>query len=114
KKVIAFLREKQVYIRDAYASALPAYRLSLRVITTQAWQSLFANNLFLRPTQQELSTFSPDFLIIQIPDFQANPSTDGTKDSNFTIINFTKKIILIGGTGYAGEMKKGVFTVLNY
>jgi phosphoenolpyruvate carboxykinase (ATP) len=114
KKVIAFLRERPVYIRDAYASALPAYRLSLRIITTQAWQNIFANNLFVRPTQQELSTFCQDFLIIQAPEFQADPSTDGTKDNNFTIINFTQKIILIGGTGYAGEMKKGVFTVLNY
>lgn len=114
KKVTAFLHGKQVYIRDAYASALPAYRLSLRIVTTQAWQNLFANNLFLRPNPQELPSFSPDFLIIQVPEFQADPQTDGTKDGNFAIINFTKKIILIGGTGYAGEMKKGVFTVLNY
>lgn len=114
KKVTTFLNGKQVYIRDAYASALPAYRLPLRILTTQAWQNLFANNLFLKPTQQELSIFSPDFLIIQVPEFQADPSTDGTKDGNFTIIDFTTKIILIGGTGYAGEMKKGVFTVLNY
>lgn len=114
KKVIAFLNEKQVYIRDAYAGALPAYRLSLRIVTTQAWQNIFANNLFLRPTLEELSSFSPDFLIIQVPEFQADPQKDGTLDSNFAIISFTKKIILIGGTGYAGEMKKGVFTVLNY
>lgn len=114
KKVIHFLQDKKLYIRDAYASALPKYRLSLRIVTTQAWQNLFANNLFLRPTEEELSTFSPDFLIVQVPDFQANPAIDGTKNANFTIINFSKKVILIGGTGYAGEMKKGVFTVLNY
>ncbi|OJW72122.1 MAG: phosphoenolpyruvate carboxykinase (ATP) [Candidatus Amoebophilus sp. 36-38] len=114
KKAIDFLQDKKLYIRDAYVSALPEYRLSLRVITTQAWQNLFANHLFLRPSQEELSNFTPDFLIFQIPDFQAIPSIDGTRNANFTIINFTKKIILIGGTGYAGEMKKGAFTLLNY
>jgi phosphoenolpyruvate carboxykinase (ATP) len=114
QKIIQFLKGKQVYIRDSYASALPAYRLGLRIVTTQAWQNLFAHNLFLRSTQEELSDFAPDFLILQVPDFQAIPHTDGTKHANFTIINFTKRIILIGGTGYAGEMKKAVFTVLNY
>ena len=114
EKVIRFLEGKHIYVRDAYASALPEYRLSLRIITRQAWQNLFVKNLFLRPTPEELSQFSPDFLILQVPDFLADPAIDGTKNSNFTIINFTKKIILIGGTGYAGEIKKAVFTVLNY
>lgn len=114
KKVIQYLQGKQVYIRDAYAGALPAYQLCLRIINTQAWHNLFCHNLFLRPTQAELSCFLPEWTIIHVPTFQATPAIDGTKHTNFTIINFTTKIILIGGTGYAGEIKKSVFTVLNY
>ena len=114
QKVIQFLQGKRVYIRDAYASALPAYQLHLRVVNTQAWHNLFCNNLFLRPTQEALPNFLPDFTIIHVPAFQATPSIDGTKHANFTIINFSRKVILIGGTGYAGEIKKSVFTVLNY
>eukprot|EP01132_Coremiostelium_polycephalum_P000207 gene207-272_t len=113
-RMIEYLKGKCVYIRDSYASAMPAYKLSLRTITTQAWHNLFVHNLFLRLDEKELSTFSPDFLIIFVPGFQANPQIDGTKSENFTIINFTKKIILIGGTGYAGEVKKSVFTIFNY
>ena len=114
QKVTQFLQGKRVYIRDAYASALPAYQLHLRVVNTQAWHNLFCSNLFLRPTQKALPNFLPDFTIIHVPAFQATPSIDGTKHANFTIINFSKKVILIGGTGYAGEIKKSVFTVLNY
>ena len=75
---------------------------------------MFANNLFLRPTAEELKTFSHDWLIVASPDFKADPIEDKTRQHNFTIINFTKKIILIGGSAYTGEIKKGIFTVLNY
>jgi len=114
KKMVAYLKGKRIYIRDAYASASANYTLPLRSITMDAWQNLFINNLFLRPTAEQLTAFTPGFTILQIPNFEANPTSDGTKNKNFTIINFTKKIILIGGTGYAGEIKKAVFTVLNY
>jgi phosphoenolpyruvate carboxykinase (ATP) len=114
KKMVAFLKGKCVYIRDSYVNPLPAHRLCLRIVTTQAWQNLFAHHLFLQPTAEEYVQFVPDFLVMQVPAFQALPSEDGTRNGNFTIINFRKKIILIGGTGYAGEMKKAVFTVLNY
>ncbi|ACE06397.1 hypothetical protein Aasi_1049 [Candidatus Amoebophilus asiaticus 5a2] len=114
EKVTQFLQGKRVYIRDGYASALPEYKLNLRTVTTQSWTNLFVNNLFLRPIDKELTKFSPDFLILQVPEFQADPHVDGTKNANFTIINFTKRVILIGGTGFAGEIKKAVFTVLNY
>lgn len=113
-KMIKFLEDKTIYVRDAYAGAHPDYRLDLRVINTQAWQNLFCNNMFIRPDKKELENYKPNFTIICIPEFQADPAVDGTRQSNFAVINFTKNIILIGGTGYAGEMKKGIFTVLNY
>jgi phosphoenolpyruvate carboxykinase (ATP) len=114
KKMIKFLEGKQVYVRDAYAGADPTYRLKLRVVNTMAWHNLFCYNLFIRPTAEELSQFEPNFTIINIPDFAADPAEDGTRQENFTIVNFTKRVILIGGSAYAGEMKKGIFTVLNY
>jgi phosphoenolpyruvate carboxykinase (ATP) len=114
QKMINFLADKNLYVRDAYAGAHPDYRLNLRVINTHAWHNLFCYNMFLRPEPAELETFVPTFTIINAPDFQAAPAVDGTRQANFAIINFTKKMILIGGTGYAGEMKKGIFSVLNY
>lgn len=114
QKITQHLGEKKVYIRDAHAGALPAYQLPIRIVNTVAWHNLFCHNLFLRPAPAALPNFSPEFTIINVPEFQADPATDGTRSSNFTIINFTRRIILIGGTGYAGEMKKGIFSVLNY
>jgi phosphoenolpyruvate carboxykinase (ATP) len=114
QRIAQFLKKKKVYIRDVYASALPAYQLPIRVINTVAWHNLFCHNLFLRPTQEVLLDFQPEFTIINVPAFQADPTLDGTHHPNFTIINLSKRIILIGGTGYAGEMKKSIFTVLNY
>lgn len=114
KKMIKHLEGRTVYVRDAYAGAHPDYRLDLRVINTQAIGNLFAYNMFLRPSGEELLSFKPNFTIICAPEFKANPAEDGTKKENFAIINFTKNMILIGGTGYTGEMKKGIFTVLNY
>jgi len=114
QKMLAFLKGKDLYVRDAYAGADENYRLDLRVINTKAWQNLFCHNMFLRPKQEELGSFVPNFTIICAPEFKADPSVDGTRQENFAIINFTKRMILIGGTGYAGEMKKGIFSVLNY
>ncbi|MDN5205286.1 phosphoenolpyruvate carboxykinase (ATP) [Fulvivirgaceae bacterium BMA10] len=113
-KMIKFLEDKDLYVRDAYAGADKTYRLKLRVVNTHAWQNLFCYNMFLRPQQYKLESFAPNFTIICAPDFKADPSVDGTRQENFAIINFTKRMILIGGTGYAGEMKKGIFSVLNY
>lgn len=115
EKVCAYLQGKTVYVRDAYACADPKYRLNIRIVTESPWQNLFAYNLFLRPTKEEiLKTIKADWRIIAVPNFQADPALDGTRQSNFTIINFTKKIILIGGSAYTGEIKKGIFSVLNY
>lgn len=113
-KVLAYLEDKELFVRDAYACAMPEYRLNVRVISESAFQNLFVYNLFLRPNGQELENFEPDWHIIAAPTFHADPAVDGTRQSNFAIVNFTKKMILIGGTAYTGEIKKGIFSVLNY
>lgn len=114
EKVIAHYRGKEVFIRSAYACAHKDYRTNIQVVTESAYQNLFANNLFLRPSKQEIETDNPEWLILAAPSFHANPEVDGTRQHNFTIIDFTQKIILIGGSGYTGEIKKGIFTVLNF
>ncbi len=113
-RVCAYLSGKEVFVRDSYACADPAYRTNIRVVTEQAYHNIFANNLFLRPTKDEILNFNPEWTIINAPGFKADPKIDGTRQHNFAILNFTKKIILIGGTGYTGEIKKGIFGVLNY
>jgi len=113
-RVTAYLTGRDVYVRDCYACADPKYRLNVRVVTEMPWQNLFANNLFLRPTRDEIMHFEPEWTVISAPGFLASPELDGTRQHNFAVINFTKKIILIGGTGYTGEIKKGIFSVLNY
>lgn len=113
-RVCAYFEGKEVWVRDAYACADPKYRLNLRVVNEAPWANLFCNDLFLRPTEVEIETQQPEWTILQAPGFQADPATDGTRQANFTIVNFTRKIILIGGSAYTGEMKKGIFGVLNY
>ena len=113
-KVTAYLSEKEVYVRDSYACAHEDYKLNIRVITETPWSSLFAHNMFLRPTEAELENFKPEWTLINVPEFMADPEVDGTRQHNFAILDFTRKIILIGGTGYTGEIKKGVFSVLNF
>jgi len=114
-RVCAYLQGKTIYVRDSYACADSQYRLNVRVVTESPWQNLFAYNLFLRPTKDEiLKTVKSDWTIVCAPGFLADPEIDGTRQSNFAILNFTKKIILIGGTGYTGEIKKGIFSVLNF
>jgi len=113
-RMLAYLGGKEVWIRDSYACADPKYRINIRVVTEFPWSNLFANNLFLRPTADELKTFVNEWTIICAPGFKADPKIDGTRQHNFATINFTKKMILIGGTGYTGEIKKGIFAVLNY
>jgi phosphoenolpyruvate carboxykinase (ATP) len=115
KKLLDYLGKKEeVWVRDAYACADPAYRLNIRVINENPWSNLFAYNMFLRPAKDELEEFEPDWHIIQAPGFHADPVVDGTRQHNFAVISFTHKTILIGGTGYTGEIKKGIFSVLNY
>lgn len=113
-KVTAYLSEKEVYVRDSYACADDDYRLNIRIITEYPWCNMFAFNMFLRPTEAELDGFDPEWLIVNAPGFVADPAVDGTRQHNFAILNFTKKIALIGGTGYTGEIKKGIFSALNF
>ncbi|MFT5677670.1 MAG: phosphoenolpyruvate carboxykinase (ATP), partial [Patiriisocius sp.] len=113
-KVTDYLSEKEIYVRDSYACADPDYKLNIRVVTEHPWSNMFAFNMFLRPTEVELDGFDPEWLIINAPGFMADPALDGTRQHNFAILNFTKKIALIGGTGYTGEIKKGIFSALNF
>ena len=113
-KMMDYLSDKKLWIRDCYACANPAYRLNIRVINENPCCNLFAYNMFLRPAKEELAEIKIDWHLIQVPHFFADPVTDGTPRKNFVIVNFTKKIILIGGTQYTGEMKKGIFSILNY
>ena len=113
-KVTAYLSDKEVYVRDSYACADPQYKLNIRVINEYPWSNMFAYNMFLRPTATELEGFDPEWLIVNAPGFMADAAVDGTRQHNFAILNFEKKIALIGGTGYTGEIKKGIFSALNF
>ena len=114
EKVTNYLSGKEVFARDSYACADEDYRLNIRVINEYPWSNLFAYNMFLRPDESELDNFKEDWLVINAPGFMADPEVDGTRQHNFAILNFTKKIALIGGTGYTGEIKKGIFSALNF
>ena len=113
-KVVDYLSEKEIFVRDSYACADNDYKLNIRVVNEYPWSNMFAHNMFLRPTEAELESFDPEWLIVNAPGFMADPSVDGTRQHNFAILNFTKKIALIGGTGYTGEIKKGIFSALNF
>jgi phosphoenolpyruvate carboxykinase (ATP) len=116
RKCCAYLKKKEVYVRDlrANASANPDYQLRLRVITEYPWSNQFANNMFLRPEHDELVGFDPRWTVLCVPGFKADPAVDGTRQHNFAIVNVKKRQLLIGGTGYTGEIKKGIFSVINF
>lgn len=114
-KVMAHLKDKPKYVMDCYAGADPKYRLPVRIITEQAWQNLFATNLFLRiKDRKELDTFDPQFTVISATGFEADPALDNVKSKAFVFINFKERVVLIGNTSYGGEIKKSMFTVMNY
>ncbi|MCL4119443.1 UNVERIFIED_CONTAM: hypothetical protein GTU68_044599 [Idotea baltica] len=113
-KVISYLNDKELFVRDCYACADHNYRMDIRVINEYPWSNQFAYNMFIRPTEEELKHFEPEWTVINAPSFMADASVDGTRQHNFAILNFTKKIALIGGTGYTGEIKKGIFSALNF
>jgi phosphoenolpyruvate carboxykinase (ATP) len=113
-KVVNYLSEKEVFVRDSYACADEDYKLNIRVINERPWSNMFAHNMFLRPTSAELENFSPEWTVVNAPGFMADPAVDGTRQHNFAILDFTRKIALIGGTGYTGEIKKGIFSALNF
>lgn len=113
-KVQNYLADKEIYQRDCYAGSDPKNRLCVRVYTELAWHSLFAGHMFIEPPAGDLPGFRPDFTVINVPGFHALPQIDGTRGAAFILLNFKRRIILIGGTAYAGETKKSIFSVMNY
>src|SRR6185437_8145021 len=104
--------QSDLFVQDLWAGADPRYRLSVRFVSPNAWQSLFVRNMFIRPELSDLPTFAPNFSVLHTPEFQADPARHRT--GTFILLNFAKRQILIGGTRYAGELKKSIFTVMNY
>lgn len=110
-----FLQGRDVFVQDCYAGADPEYRMPIRIITELAWHSHFARNMFLMPeTTEELRRHVPDFTIVCVPSFKGIPQIDGTATNTFIVLNFAQRLCIIGNTAYAGEIKKSVFTILNY
>ncbi len=109
-----FIDTHPVYTQDVFACADPRFRLRVRVISELAWHSLFAHNLFIRPTADELMGFEPDFTVISLPSVKADPEKDGTRSETFILVDLGRHMVIIGGSGYAGEIKKSIFTALNY
>jgi phosphoenolpyruvate carboxykinase (ATP) len=113
-RLASYLQMKDVYVQDCFVGADSQYRMPVRIITEYAWHNLFARNLFIQPRPEDYSTFVPEFTVIDSPRFHAIPSVDGTRSETFITLNFAKRLVLIGGTSYAGEIKKSIFTVMNY
>ena len=113
-RMTAYAQRRDLFVRDCWGGADPAHRIGVRVITETAWHNLFARNMFLRPKPDELEGFQPDFTILNLPGFQADPKLDGTASDCAILVNFTERVVAICGTWYAGEIKKSVFTILNY
>jgi phosphoenolpyruvate carboxykinase (ATP) len=105
---------EELFVEDLYCGADPKYRLSVRYVSPNAWQMAFVRNMFIRPDATALPTFDPNFTVLHAPEFQADPAKHGTRTSTFIVLNLAKRMILIGGTRYAGELKKAMFTVMNY
>lgn len=113
-RVLAYLQGKDLFVQDCFAGADPVYRLALRVVTETAWHSLFARNLFIQAKAEELTSHTPELTILHVPRFHAEPDLDGTHSEAFIILHLGRRLVLVGGTHYAGEIKKAVFSVLNY
>ena len=112
-RVAAYLRDKEIYQLDCYVGADERYRLPIRVITQFAWHNLFARHVFIVPQEAD-DSFEPEFTVVDAALFEADPAFDGVRSSTFVLVNFAQRMILIGGTKYAGEIKKSIFTVMNY
>jgi phosphoenolpyruvate carboxykinase (ATP) len=113
-ELLKYLEGKEVYVKDAYACADPNYRLNVRVISELPWAALFAGNMFLRPKSEDLKAFQPDWIVLHVPGYKTDPKRHGIRSGNFAVVNFTRRMIIIAGTAYTGEIKKGIFSVLNY
>jgi phosphoenolpyruvate carboxykinase (ATP) len=107
-------KQPELFVQDLYCGADPNYRLSVRYVSPNAWQMAFVRNMFIRPERTALDSFSPNFTVLHAPEMQADPARHGTRTGTFVVLNLAKRMILIGGTRYAGELKKAMFTVMNY
>ncbi|MCL4147524.1 UNVERIFIED_CONTAM: hypothetical protein GTU68_005842, partial [Idotea baltica] len=115
KKMLTHVeKQEEVYTRQVFACANPNYKLKIKVITECPWQNIFVYNMFIRPSEKDLVNFSEDWKVYAFPSVKADPKADGTRQDNFSVINFSEKTIIIGGTAYTGEIKKGIFSVLNF
>ncbi|HTQ26825.1 MAG TPA: phosphoenolpyruvate carboxykinase (ATP) [Puia sp.] len=114
KMIDYFNRLPEIWIRDCFACADPQYRMNIRVINETPWMNLFAYNMFLRPNEEALETFKPEWQVLSAPGLQLNPAECGTRQSNAVLVSFHHKLILLAGTGYTGEIKKAIFSILNY
>ncbi len=113
-RMLKDMRSRDLFVQDCFAGADPNHRIAVRVITQFAWHSLFTRHLFIQPIASQRARFTPDFTVIDLPDFHADPTRDGTHSSTFILINLARRLVLIGGTAYAGEIKKSIFTVMNH
>ena len=113
-RVLAYLQGRELFTQDLYAGADPAYRVRVRLVSTEAWHTLFARNMFIRPTAAELDGFEPDYVILHAPNFQADPAIDGVRSSTAIAVSLTQKTIVIAGTEYGGEIKKSIFGMMNW
>ncbi len=114
ERALAYLRGKELFVQDLFAGADPKYRLPVRVINEFAWQDLFVRALFVRPTAEELKSHRAEFTVVGVPGFLTDPQRDGTRSEAFIAVNFSRKLVLVCGSGYAGEMKKSIFSVMNF
>ena len=114
QEVLHHLESQDLFIRDLFAGADAGYRVPVRFITPRAWAALFVSNMFVRPHAAELASFEPGWTVLHAPEYQADPKKHGTKTGTFIIINIATKVILVGGTRYGGELKKSIFTIMNY
>jgi phosphoenolpyruvate carboxykinase (ATP) len=114
RRMLSYLQGKDVFVQDCWSGADPEYRMPVRIITQYAWHSLFARNMFIQATNEELAVHTPEFVVIDCPGFHAYPEHDKTNSDVFILVDFGKKLVLIGGTEYAGEIKKSIFTAMNY
>jgi len=113
-RVQGYLQGQELFTQDLYAGADPEHRVRVRLVTTQAWNALFARNMFIRPAESELATFEPDYVILHAPLFQTDPEFDGVRSSTTIALSFEQKLIVIAGSEYAGEVKKSIFTIMNW
>ncbi len=107
-------QQPELFTQDLYAGADPAHRIKVRLVTTNAWHALFARNMFIRPSRAALADFKPDYVILHAPEYEADPQEDGCRTSTCIALSFAKRVICIAGTSYAGEIKKSIFTVMNW